>query len=133
MSETILVINGVGSLRRFTVKVLKSMGYANVLEAENGQEAIDKMEALVEDPVIILEFTASQTTADEVEFLKSFQEKYPSCIRSMIITSQSVDRDLVIAVSQFGIKNFIIKHGDLDAFSNKLKETIANFPQELCL
>jgi response regulator of citrate/malate metabolism len=126
MTPTFLIINKIGTLRRLTVHILKTLGYTSIKEAVDLKDAeaqIEEMGNRVFSLIIIMELTLSNLSA-EFDFFKLFKKTRKKINTHLIITSPCTDKKLVLEAGRNGVEIPIIKTMDLQSFGSKLEKIL---------
>ncbi|MBS1959850.1 MAG: response regulator [Bdellovibrionales bacterium] len=119
--KRILIVDDDASIRDVMEEVLLSEGF-DVDVAENGQDAIDRLQKALNLPDLIL-VDLMMPVKDGVGFLKD-QQNIPrlKTIPSVIMTA---DGQIESKIRELGIKDFLKKPIDLDHFTNAVKRLVA--------
>ena len=117
-----LVVDDHPSMRNFVKAVLGEMGYLNVIEATDGQKALEllKENANTESPVDFIISDWNMPQLNGFEFLKIVRQTSPfKGLPFMLVTGER-DQQLIIEAVSAGVSEYIIK-----PFSaNKIKDKI---------
>jgi two-component system chemotaxis response regulator CheY len=115
MSKKILVVDDSAFMRKILIEILKEAGYTDIVEGENGRQAIEKYNS--EKPDLML-MDIIMPEMDGIEVLKQIGKT------SNIIVISAVGQEGVIAEAKtLGAKGFIVK-----PFNNaQVKEEISKF------
>ena len=112
----ILVVDDAAFMRMNVKNILSKEGFEDILEAENGEEAVQKYKE--EDPdLVTLDITMPQM--DGLEALKKIK-KYDS-EANVIMCSAMGQQSMVIEAIEAGAKDFVVKPFDKD----KIKEAVS--------
>lgn len=120
---TILLVDDEPHIRKFVALILKQLGSPVVLEAANGEEAIEAYRR--ENPDLVL-MDVSMPKMDGIETLKALKIIDPNC--AVIMLTSIVNRDTIEQAVESGALNYIRKDIPKDEIAKALKETIeSNF------
>lgn len=120
---TILLVDDEPHIRKFVALILKQLGSPVVLEAANGEEAIEVYRR--ENPDLVL-MDVSMPKMDGIETLKALKIIDPNC--AVIMLTSIVNRDTIEQAVESGALNYIRKDIPKDEIAKALKETIeSNF------
>ena len=112
----ILIVDDAAFMRMNVKNILSKEGFEDILEAENGEEAVQKYKE--EDPdLVTLDITMPQM--DGLEALKKIK-KYDS-EANVIMCSAMGQQSMVIEAIEAGAKDFVVKPFDKD----KIKEAVS--------
>lgn len=115
----ILVVDDMSTMRRIVKNILKQLGFNNLEEAENGQEALTKLKAdtygfVVSDwnmPVMMGIYMLRAIRADEK--LKK--------IPVLMVTAEAQKENLMEAV-QAGVSNYVVKPFTAETMQEKINK-----------
>ena len=115
----ILVVDDMSTMRRIVKNILKQLGFNNLEEAENGQEALTKLKAdtygfVVSDwnmPVMMGIDMLRAIRADET--LKK--------IPVLMVTAEAQKENLMEAV-QAGVSNYVVKPSTAETMQEKINK-----------
>jgi len=116
---TILLVDDEAHIRKFVSLILKQLGAPKLLEAANGEEALEVYQR--EHPDLVL-LDISMPLLDGLATLKKLKERDPECIVVMLtsmVNRQSVDEALAA-----GATNYIRKDTPKEEITKALTETI---------
>ena len=116
---TILLVEDEAHIRKFVTLILKQLGAPKLLEAANGEEAVEVYKR--ESPDLVL-LDISMPLLDGLATLKKLKEIDPNCVVVMLtsmVNRQSVDEALAA-----GATNYIRKDTPKEEISKALSETI---------
>lgn len=116
---TILLVDDEAHIRKFVSLILKQLGATKLLEAANGEEALEVYQR--ESPDLVL-LDISMPLLDGLATLKKLKERDPACIVVMLtsmVNRQSVDEALAA-----GATNYIRKDTPKEEITKALTETI---------
>ena len=120
--RTILVVDDLSTVRRIVRKFLSGFGYMNIVEAENGQEALEKVLQGNIDLVICDWFMPRLTGIDLLKTLRA-DEKLKS-LPFLMITA-NVKREDVVAAVEAGVSDFVTKPFNESALRGKVEKLLA--------
>ena len=104
MTPKFLIVDSASSMRNVMRDILSSEDYSDIIEAENGDEALELFSAETPD-VVIMDLSVDGKTG--MECLKEIKEK--SYDTKVVICSASAHRELVIEAAKLGATDFILK------------------------
>ena len=113
----ILVVDDMVTMRRIMKNILKQLGFANIDEAENGQEALQKLRSDTFGCVVSDWNMPVMTGIDMLRAIKA-DEKLKA-IPVLIVTGKAQQSNLVEAV-QAGASNYIVKPFTVETMQEKL-------------
>jgi two-component system chemotaxis response regulator CheY len=113
----ILVVDDMATMRRIVKNILKQLGFANVEEAENGQEALQKLRADTYGFVVSDWNMPVMTGIDMLRAIRA-DEKL-KLIPVLMVTAEAQQANLVEAI-QAGVSNYIVKPFTAETMQEKL-------------
>lgn len=115
----ILVVDDMATMRRIVKNILKQLGFANTEEAENGQEALQKLRADIFG-LVVSDWNMPVMTG--IELLRAIRadDKLKS-IPVLMVTAEAQQANLVEAV-QAGVSNYIVKPFTAETMQEKLNK-----------
>lgn len=102
----ILVVDDMVTMRRIVKNILKQLGFANVEEAENGQEAMQKLRADSYGFVVSDWNMPIMTGIDMLREIRGDEKLKTTPV--LMVTAEAQQSNLVEAV-QAGVSNYIVK------------------------
>ncbi|HZF67004.1 MAG TPA: response regulator [Gemmatirosa sp.] len=98
-----LVVDDSSTMRRIVVNSLQRIGFTDVIEAGDGQEALDRYDASVK--FVITDWNMPNVTGTELaRALRGRGEQVPI----LMVTARSVREDILEAM-EAGVNNYIVK------------------------
>jgi len=116
----IMLVDDSQTMRNVEKKVLGQLGYTDVVEASDGQDALSKVGA--EKPDLIL-LDWNMPNMDGLAFLKKFRESDKATPVVMVTTEAEKSR--VVEAIKAGVNNYVVKPFTPDGLSTKIQETLA--------
>jgi two-component system chemotaxis response regulator CheY len=112
----ILVIDDSATMRRIIVKNLDSAGYNDVIEAENGEEALTKLAGI---ELILTDW--NMPVMDGLTMVKTIRanDTYKD-VPIMMITSQAAKKEVIEALKN-GVNDYVIKPFTTSVLIEKVK------------
>lgn len=119
----ILVVDDFATMRRIVRAVLGQLGFRNIVEAEDGQAALDKLqEGDVE--LIIADCNMPRMTGLELLQTVRAEDQWRS-IPFLVLTSESQKREVMEAV-QSEASSFVVKPFNAEILEQKLEVLLRN-------
>lgn len=115
----ILVVDDTAVMRRVAKNILKKLGYANVEEAANGQEAMQKLRSDTYGFVVSDWNMPVMTGIDMLRTIRA-DDKLKT-IPVLMITAEAQQGNLVEAI-QAGVSNYIVKPFTAETMQEKLEQ-----------
>lgn len=113
----ILIVDDMATMRRIVKNILKQLGFANTEEAENGQEALQKLRA---EPYGFVVSDWNMPVMTGIDLLRAIRadEKLKS-IPVLMVTAEAQQANLVEAI-QAGVSNYIVKPFTAETMQEKM-------------
>lgn len=118
MSKKIMLVDDAAFMRMMIKNTLNQGGYTNIIEAENGAEAVDKYKAESPD-LIIMDITMPEK--DGIQALREIKEYDANS--NIVMCSALGQEKLVLEALKLGAADFIVKPFKPD----RIMETVAKF------
>ena len=113
----ILVVDDMVTMRRIVKNILKQLGFANVEEAENGQEALQKLRADSYGFVVSDWNMPVMTGIDMLRAIRADEKLKTTPV--LMVTAEAQQSNLVEAV-QAGVSNYIVKPFTAETLQEKI-------------
>ena len=124
-SITVLVVDDMSTMRRILKNVLKQIGFSNLVEAENGQDALNKLK--VGDIGLIVS-DWNMPVMQGIELLRTVRaDAELKNLPFLMVTAEGQKENIIEAV-QAGVSNYVVKPFTAEALQGKL-EKIFDQPQ----
>ena len=115
----ILVVDDMSTMRRIVKNIMKQLGFVNVEEAENGQDALDKLRAETFGFVISDWNMPVMTGIDLLRAIRA-DEKLKA-IPVLMVTAEAQKENLIEAI-QAGVSNYIVKPFSAEVVQEKMNK-----------
>jgi two-component system chemotaxis response regulator CheY len=113
----ILVVDDMVTMRRIVKNILKQLGFANVDEAENGQEALQKLRVDTYGFVVSDWNMPVMTGIDMLRAIRADEKLKPTPV--LMVTAEAQQSNLIEAV-QAGVSNYIVKPFTAETLQEKI-------------
>lgn len=115
----ILLVDDEAHIRKFVSLILKQLGNPIIVEASNGEEAVEVYRR--EGPDLVL-MDVSMPRMDGIETLKALKAIDPNC--AVIMLTSIVNRETIEQALEAGALNYIRKDVPKEDIAKSLAETI---------
>jgi len=116
-SLKILVVDDMSTMRRIVKNIMKQLGFANVEEAENGQDALDKLKA---DTFGFVISDWNMPVMTGIELLRAIRaDEKLKTIPVLMVTAEAQKENLIEAI-QAGVSNYIVKPFTAEVLQEKM-------------
>ena len=114
----ILLVDDSKTMRRIQTNTLRNLGYDNVVEAEDGQEAIIKLRANPDVSLVLMDWNMPNMTG--IEALKAIKldpllKHYP-----VIMVTSEAEKARIIEAIQSGASNYVVKPFEANILQEKI-------------
>ena len=116
-SMKVLVVDDMVTMRRIVKNILKQLGFGNVDEAENGQEALQKLRAETFGFVVSDWNMPVMTGIDMLRAIRADDKL--KAIPVLMVTAEAQQSNLIEAV-QAGVSNYIVKPFTAETMQEKI-------------
>lgn len=118
-SMKILVVDDFATMRRIVKGVLKQLGFANIIEAEDGTNALEELK---KEKVGLIVSDWNMPNMTGLDLLKAVREDVNlKSIPFLMVTAEGQKENVVEAVKA-GVSNYIVKPFTPETFNEKLKK-----------
>ena len=115
----ILVVDDMLTMRRIVKNIIKQLGFANVEEAENGQDALDKLKA-ESFGFVISDWNMPVMTG--IDLLRAIRaDDKLKAIPVLMVTAEAQKENLVEAIKA-GVSNYIVKPFTAEVLQEKMSK-----------
>ncbi|MBI1308837.1 MAG: response regulator [Proteobacteria bacterium] len=120
----ILVVDDAQTMRRIIVNLLRQLGFTNMVEADDGTTAWDR---LLAEPVdfVISDWNMPKMTG--IDLLKKVRSEDRFKALPFIMVTAEGKRENVIAAVQAGVSNYIVKPFNAATLKEKLTKVVGDF------
>ncbi len=116
----ILLIDDSKTMRNIQKSVLTQLGYTDVAEACDGQDALSKVGAYQPDLILV---DWNMPNMDGLSFVKAFRQSNKTTPLIMVTTESEKSR--VIEAIKAGVNNYVVKPFTPDLLSQRITETLS--------
>jgi len=118
----VLVVDDMSTMRRIVRNILKQLGVGNVVEAENGSDALSKLKADKFDFVVS---DWNMPVMAGIELLRKIRaDEQLKHIPVLMVTAEAQKENLVEAI-QAGVSNYVVKPFTAEIIKQKLDKIFA--------
>lgn len=117
----ILLVDDSKTMRNIQKSILSQLGFKELEEACDGQDALSKLGAFTPD-LILLDW--NMPNMDGLTFVKEFRKSNPTTPIIMVTTES--ERSRVVEAIKAGVNNYVVKPFTPDILSQRITETVGN-------
>ncbi len=122
----ILVVDDFSTMRRIVRNLLKELGFANVQEAEDGVDALNKLRNDQFD-FVVTDWNMPNMTG--IELLRAIRGDASLKHLPVLMVTAEAKKENIIEAAQSGASGYIVKPFTAATLDEKLKKIFAAFPQ----
>ena len=116
----VLVADDSKLMRHVLVKILNEAGVESVVQAWDGQAAVQKVEEEIPDIVLMDWIMPNMTGIEAVKKIRASGNKVP-----IIMCTTEGEQNRIVDAIKAGANNFVVKPFDPKVIMEKIKETLA--------
>ncbi|MCP5405124.1 MAG: chemotaxis response regulator CheY [Pseudomonadaceae bacterium] len=120
----IMVIDDFQTMRRIIINLLRQLGFTNMIEADDGSTAWDRLQTEKVD-LIISDWNMPKMTG--MDLLRRVRADEQMRATPFIMVTAEGKRENVIAAVQAGVSNYIVKPFNAATLKEKLVKVIGDF------
>jgi two-component system chemotaxis response regulator CheY len=120
----ILVVDDFPTMRKIVKSVLKQLGYSNISEAEDGQQALDFLRNNGNVEFIVSDWNMPNMTG--IELLKSVRADPKLRNLPFLMVTAEADKDNIVEAVKSGVNNYIVKPFNAATMKEKIEKIFAN-------
>ena len=116
----ILVVDDFSTMRRIVRNLLKELGFANVHEAEDGVEALNKLRSENNFEFVVSDWNMPNMTG--IELLKAIRADAALKHLPLLMVTAEAKRENIIEAAQAGASGYVVKPFTAATLDEKLKK-----------
>jgi two-component system, chemotaxis family, chemotaxis protein CheY len=121
-----LVVDDFSTMRRIVRNLLKELGFANVQEAEDGVDALNKLRGEKFD-FVVSDWNMPNMTG--IELLRAIRADAGLKHLPVLMVTAEAKKENIIEAAQAGASGYVVKPFTAATLDEKLKKIFAAFPQ----
>jgi len=121
-----LVVDDFSTMRRIVRNLLKELGFANVQEAEDGVDALNKLRGEKFD-FVVSDWNMPNMTG--IELLRAIRADAALKHLPVLMVTAEAKKENIIEAAQAGASGYVVKPFTAATLDEKLKKIFAAFPQ----
>lgn len=121
-----LVVDDFSTMRRIVRNLLKELGFANVQEAEDGVDGLNKLRGEAFD-FVVTDWNMPNMTG--IELLRAIRADASLKHLPVLMVTAEAKKENIIEAAQAGASGYVVKPFTAATLDEKLKKIFAAFPQ----
>ncbi|MGB0910173.1 MAG: chemotaxis response regulator CheY [Nitrospirales bacterium] len=121
-SLKVLVVDDMSTMRRIVKTVLKQIGYSDISEAENGQDALTKLK-VGGFGLVVSDW--NMPVMPGIELLRNVRADADLKSLPFLMVTAEAQKENIIEAVQAGVSNYVVKPFTADALQEKLEKIFA--------
>ena len=122
-SIKVLVVDDMSTMRRIVKNVLRQIGFSEIMEAENGQDALTKLKT-GEFGLVVSDW--NMPIMQGIELLRAVRaDEHLKTLPFLMVTAEAQKENLIEAV-QAGVSNYVVKPFTAEVLQSKLEKIFAH-------
>ena len=122
-SLKVLVVDDMSTMRRIIKNVLKQIGFSDLVEAENGQDALTKLKA---GDIGFIVSDWNMPVMQGIDLLRAVRADAELKHLPFLMVTAEGQKDNIIEAVQAGVSNYVVKPFTAEALQAKLEKIFAN-------
>ncbi|MGH7230376.1 MAG: chemotaxis response regulator CheY [Nitrospiraceae bacterium] len=115
----IMVVDDMSTMRRIVKNIFKQLGFQNIEEAENGQEALTKIRA---DRYGFVVSDWNMPVMSGIELLKAIRADGALKDIPVLMVTAEAQKDNIVEAVQAGVSNYIVKPFTAEVLQEKMNK-----------
>ncbi|MBU1426929.1 MAG: chemotaxis response regulator CheY [Gammaproteobacteria bacterium] len=121
-----LVVDDFSTMRRIVRNLLKELGFANVQEAEDGVDALNKLRS---EPFDFVVSDWNMPNMSGIDMLREIRADANLKHLPVLMVTAEAKKENIILAAQTGASGYVVKPFTAATLDEKLKKIFAAFPQ----
>lgn len=121
----VLVVDDFPTMRRITKTLMKQLGYSNMIEAEDGKQALEMLQKDTTIEFIVSDWNMPNMTGLELLQAVRADEKLKK-LPFLMVTAEA-EQDNIMAAVKSGVSNYIVKPFTAQTLQEKLIKIFATY------
>ena len=124
-SLKVLVVDDMSTMRRIVKNVLKQIGFSDMIEAENGQDALNKLKT-ADAGIGLVVSDWNMPVMQGIELLRAVRADPDLKHLPFLMVTAEAQKENIIEAVQAGVSNYVVKPFTAEALQGKLEKIFAN-------
>jgi two-component system chemotaxis response regulator CheY len=119
----LLVVDDSSTMRRIIRNSLKAVGYDDVVEAENGEGALSRLQAEKVDMVIS---DWNMPVMNGIELVTAMRKDAALKATPVLMVTTMAEKENILQAMQAGVTNYVVKPFDAATLKKKIDQILGN-------
>lgn len=119
----LLVVDDSPTMRRIVVQMLKRIGYADIVEANDGKEALERLKAEGDFDMLVTDWNMPVMNGMELTQAVRGDQALAS-LPIVMVTTRNMKQD-IIAAMRAGVNNYVTKPFDPKTIKEKIDKVLS--------
>ena len=112
-----LIVDDSSTMRRIIINTLNKLGFDQTVEAANGREGIERLDAGVAD-IVITDWNMPEMSG--LEFLRQIRAQERTRDLPVLMVTTNAAKDDIVEALRAGVSNYVVKPFTTDTFREKI-------------
>ncbi len=121
----VLVVDDFPTMRRITKTLMKQLGYSNMIEAEDGKQALEMLQKDSSIEFIVSDWNMPNMTG--LELLQAVRKDEKLKKLPFLMVTAEAEQDNIMAAVKSGVSNYIVKPFTAQTLQEKLIKIFATY------
>ena len=117
-----LIVDDSSTMRRIIINTLNKLGYADVIEAGNGREGVDKLSASPVD-VIVTDWNMPEMSG--IDFIRHVRATPSTKDVPVLMVTTNAAKDDIVEALKVGVNSYVVKPFTPDTMKEKIEAVLA--------
>jgi two-component system, chemotaxis family, chemotaxis protein CheY len=117
-----LVVDDSSTMRRIIINTLNKLGYMDIVEAGNGREGVDKLEA---GPVDVIVTDWNMPEMSGIDFIRHVRSAPATKDLPVLMVTTNAAKDDIVEALKVGVNSYVVKPFTPDTMKEKIQAVLA--------
>ena len=117
-----LIVDDSSTMRRIIINTLNKLGYADVVEAGNGREGVDKLGA---GPVDVIVTDWNMPEMSGIDFIRHVRSTPATKDVPVLMVTTNAAKDDIVEALKVGVNSYVVKPFTPDTMKEKIEAVLA--------
>lgn len=122
IDKTVLFVDDSPTMRRIIMNLLNGIGFKEIIEAQNGTEALEKLNEKNVD-LILTDWNMPEMSGEELVKKVRSDEQYKN-VPILMITTRGMKEDVINAI-KLGVNGYVVKPFTQEILKSKISEFLS--------